>query len=223
MDAKLTLERAVDYLLPRLDTYEAAIYLFALRHGPLQGAAEVVIGFKSARGKMAFGIGEHGKPMSEGTAYRKLASLATKGCVKVISSERSGTRLQVFLPHEIPGVVPPDPQETAIDWDTIDFFASHEHRALIVAREGARCFYCRAAISDANYVIEHIVSRPEGDGSYRNVVAACRRCNNRKGDQRADDFLRSLFRDGYLSDGEFEERMSALDAVRTGQLRPPAV
>ncbi len=67
MNAKQTLEDVVDYLAPRLDTYEAAIYLYALRHGPLQGAAELVIGFKSARAKMAFGIGEHGKPMSEGT------------------------------------------------------------------------------------------------------------------------------------------------------------
>ena len=223
MDPKQLLEQVVDHLLPRLDTYEAAIYLYALRHGPLQGAAETVIGFKSARAKMAFGIGEHGKPMSEGTCYKKLASLESKGCVRIISSERSGTRLSVLLPVEIPGVVPADRTATPVDWESVDFFASPEHRSMIVAREAGRCFYCRATISDANYVIEHIVSRPDGDGSYRNVVAACRRCNNRKGDRQAEDFFRTLFRDGYLSDAEFEDRLAALVAVTTGQLRPPAV
>ncbi len=47
-----------DWLAPRLDTYEQAIYLYILRHGPLQGLDAVVIGFKSARKKMAFGIGD---------------------------------------------------------------------------------------------------------------------------------------------------------------------
>ncbi|CAN5411592.1 hypothetical protein BH09GEM1_BH09GEM1_46020 [soil metagenome] len=223
MDAKQTLEDVVDYLAPRLDTYETAIYLYALRHGPLQGITELVIGFKSARTKMAFGIGEHGKPMSEGTCYKKLASLAEKGCLEILSSERSGTRIRVFLPSEIGGVIPEQRDATSIDWEIVDFFAETEHRALILAREGSRCFYCRASVTDANYVIEHIVSRPEGNGTYRNVVAACRRCNNRKGSVPADNFLRTLYRDGFLSDTELEERLTSLQAVQSGQLRPPAV
>jgi len=223
MDAKQTLEEVVDHLLPRLDTYEAAIYLYALRHGPLQGAPELVIGFKSARREMAFGIGERGKPMSEGTCYKKLGTLADKGRVRVLSSERAGTRIRVLLPAEIDGVIPVTNASETIDWESVDFFAAPEHRALIVAREAGRCFYCRATISDANYVIEHIVSHPDGDGSYRNVVAACRRCNNRKSGTQADDFLRTLFREGFLSDTDLKERLSALEAVTTGRLRPPAV
>lgn len=67
MDAKIVLEEFQDYLAPTLDTYEQAVYLYILRHGRLQGKTEVTIGFKSARKKMALGIGENGKPMSEGT------------------------------------------------------------------------------------------------------------------------------------------------------------
>lgn len=223
MDVKQILEEFVDFLAPRLDTYEVAIYLYALRHGPLQGSSELVIGFKSARAKMAFGIGEHGKPMSEGTAYKKLASLAAKGCLQVISSERSGSRIRVFLPHEIAGLIPEKRGPVQIDWETVDFFAEAEHRSLILKREGGRCFYCRTAITEANYVLEHIVSRPEGNGSYRNVVAACRRCNNRKGSIPADDFLRTLFRQELLSGEEFAEGVASLQAVTTGELRPPAV
>ena len=67
MEVKITFEEFQDYLAPTLDTYEQAVYLYILRHGRLQGKAEVTIGFKYARKKMALGIGENGKPMSEGT------------------------------------------------------------------------------------------------------------------------------------------------------------
>src|SRR6266542_5824780 len=106
MDIKALLEDFQDYLAPKLDTYEQAVYLYALRHSRLQGQAETVIGFKSARRKMAMGIGEKGKPMSEGTAYEKLRSLQTKGCLQILDSERDGTRLHVLLPREIPGLIP---------------------------------------------------------------------------------------------------------------------
>jgi hypothetical protein len=57
MDAKATLEEFLDFLAPKLDVYEQAIYLYILRHGRLQGREEVTIGFKSARLRMALGIG----------------------------------------------------------------------------------------------------------------------------------------------------------------------
>ena len=105
-----------DWLAPRLDTYEQAIYLYILRHGPLQGLDAVVIGFKSARKKMAFGIGEHGKPMSEGSVYKKLTSLAQKGAVTIVGSERDGTRVRLLLPSHIPGLIPgPGPLGTVAE------------------------------------------------------------------------------------------------------------
>ena len=60
-----------DYLAPRLDTYEQAIYLYVFRHSRLIGADEVVLGFKSVRNRMATGIGEKGKPMAENTCVRE--------------------------------------------------------------------------------------------------------------------------------------------------------
>lgn len=78
MDAKIVLEEFHDHLAPKLDTYEQAIYLYLLRHSRLQGVEEIVVGFKSARRRMALGIGEKGKPMAEGTCYEKLRSLQSK-------------------------------------------------------------------------------------------------------------------------------------------------
>ena len=50
-----------DFLAPKLDTYEQAIYLYVFRHSRLIGLDEVCIGFKSARRKIALGAGAKGE------------------------------------------------------------------------------------------------------------------------------------------------------------------
>jgi hypothetical protein len=92
-----------DYLAPKLDTYEQAIYLYVFRHSRLLEQEEVVIGFKSARKRMALGIGTRGSAMSEGSCYEKLESLVTKGYIERLATEQFGTRLRLSLPNEIAG------------------------------------------------------------------------------------------------------------------------
>jgi hypothetical protein len=95
-----------DHLAPKLDVYKQAIYLYIVRQTLAEGKREETIGFKSARRKMGFGVGKAGTPPSEGIVYEKLCSLESKGCIKVLGSERSGTRIRVVVPSEIPGLVP---------------------------------------------------------------------------------------------------------------------
>ncbi len=220
MDAKALLEDFTDYLAPQLDTYEQAIYLYVLRHGRLQGQQEVVVGFKSARRKMALGIGEKGKPMSEHTCYEKLRSLQSKGCLEILGTERSGTRLRVYLPAEVPGLVPPPAQRRELSLDELDFFEVKENRLAILEREHHRCFYCLRQLEPPNFVIEHVESRPTGGNAYWNVVASCRSCNNRKGAATAEEYLRAVYRDGLLSADDFGARRQALDALRRRELKP---
>ena len=59
-----------------------------------------------------------------------------------------------------------------------------------------------------------------GNNSYRNIVAACHKCNTRKQGSESEDFLRDLYRKGLLSESEIEGRLSALEALRNGDLRP---
>ncbi|MBI4382161.1 MAG: HNH endonuclease [candidate division NC10 bacterium] len=172
-----------DHLAPRLDTYEQAIYLYLFRHTRLVGLEEAVIGFKSARRRMACGIGEKGKPMSENTAYEKLQSLQEKGCIVILDSNREGRKIRLRLPSEISGVVVSARPAAPPDLEMQDFFDVEENRARILTGEGHRCFYCLRQLNGENYVIEHVLSRPAGDNTYRNVVAACRRCNTGKGPQ----------------------------------------
>lgn len=113
-----------DHLAPKLDTYEQAIYLYIFRHSRLLGQVDVTIGFKSARSRMATGIGENGKPMSEGTAYVKLASLQAKGCITSIRTNHTGRVLRLHLPSEIPGVIPEPVLEAKQDLEAMDFFTT---------------------------------------------------------------------------------------------------
>lgn len=220
MDLEKFIIEFQDHLAPKLDTYEQALYLYIFRHSRFIGKEEAVIGFKSARARMACGVGEKGKPMSEATAYEKLQSLESKGCIEIMASERTGRRIRLKLPEEIPGVIPQVTAAPQASLEDMDFFNVPENRALILDREGQRCFYCLRGLNRESYVIEHIVSRPNGDNSYRNVVAACRQCNNRKGNSLAEDFLRTLYRESFLSAIEFEERLSHLERLKNGDLKP---
>lgn len=221
MDARTFLCEFQDYAAPTLNTYEQAIYLYCVRHSRLIGKPEAVIGFKSARKTMAFGIGKAGTPMSEHQCYKMVRSLADKGLVEILTSERTGTRLRVMLPHEVPGLIPAEPAAATLTLEELDFFNDPENRRRILEREAHRCFYCLRAIDEESYVIEHVVSRPNGDNSYRNLVAACRQCNNRKGADGAEGFIRLLYRDGLLSADEHSERQALLRSLLAGELKPP--
>lgn len=210
-----------DHLAPRLDAYEQAIYLYIFRHSRMLGLDEVTIGFKSARSRMACGVGEKGKPMSENTAYIKLASLQEKGCLSILRTTHTGRALKLHLPREIPGVIQEAPPEVTLDLEEMDFFTVPENRLLLLKREGFRCFYTLQNLDENNFVVEHVVSRPEGNNSYRNLVAASREANNKKGATSAEDFLRRLFREGYLGEAEFQDRLHNLALLKAGELKPP--
>jgi Fe2+ or Zn2+ uptake regulation protein len=221
MDCKNFIEQFQDYLAPKLDTYEQALYLYIFRRSRLLGQDEVVIGFKSARARIACGVGEKGKPMSENTAYEKLQSLKTKGCIEIVTTERAGRRIRLRLPDEISGIIPPPAaQAPPLSIEEMDFFEIPANRILILEREEHHCFYCLHALTAENHVIEHVVSRPTGDNGYRNVVAACRECNNRKNDTGVEDYLRVLYRESFLSADELQDRLLKLGRLRNGELKP---
>jgi hypothetical protein len=210
-----------DHLAPKLDTYEQAIYLYIFRHSRFIGKDEAVIGFKSARARMATGLGVDGTPMSEGSAYKKLSSLEAKRCIEIVQTEHKGSRIRLNLPKEIEGIVPSiQSTPSEIDLEAIDFFNDPQNRLAILKRENFRCFYTLKKLELNSFVVDHVVSRPNGNNSYRNVVAASREANNRKGPTQADDFLRQMFREGLLSEQELTDRLRALDDLRAGRLKP---
>ena len=58
------------------------------------------------------------------------------------------------------------------------------------------------------------------DNSYRNVVVACCECNSRKQGRNGEDFIRVLYRNGVLSASECQDRVEAIERLRSGKLVP---
>jgi 5-methylcytosine-specific restriction endonuclease McrA len=220
VDLKEFLVQFHDFLAPQLDVYEQAIYLYLFRHSRLAGKEEVVMGFKSARARLATGVGEGGRPMSESTSHKKLESLQGKGCITIVRTSHKGRVLKVHLPSEIPGVVVLAEVAQSQDLETMDFFSVPANRALLLEREGNKCFYTLRPLTPDSFVVEHVISRPHGNNSYRNCVAASREVNNKKKASSAEDFFRRLLREGHLSDTEFADRMKALKLLKAGNLKP---
>ena len=223
MDAYEFLTQFHDYLAPKLDPYEQVIYLYVVRHSRLLGQDDVTIGIGSAAKKGVFGTGNTGDSMSPGNCRKKLRSLELKGCLTIVASEHHGFRIQAKLPCEIGGLIPPPVEHSQFDLEEINFFDDPKYRPLILEREQHKCFYCLRSIDNATYVLEHVISRPRGNNSYRNVVAGCRQCNNRKGSSTAEDFLRTLYRESFLSSSELEDRLSHLERLRAGELKPSVI
>jgi hypothetical protein len=138
-----------------------------------------------------------------------------------VQSEHKGRRIRLRLPKEIEGVIPPAIKtEIERDIEELDFFNEPQNRIAVLKRENFRCFYTLKQIDANSCVIDHVVSRPIGNNGYRNVVAASREANNRKGSRSAEEFFRILFREGFLSEQEFAERMQTLSDLRQGLLKP---
>lgn len=213
IDARRAIEEFHDHLAPRLDVYEQAVYLYLLRHSRLVGKPRVTIELKRF------------PRMGERTCAKKLASLEDKGCLELVDRKADRAAVRLLLPSEMPGLVAGAPAERSgePDLETIDFTASPRLRRLILEREGRRCFYCLKKLNESSFVTDRVAPGPGIDSSYRNVVATCRRCNNRKGESGAEDLLRVLYREGYVGADDLARRLRALGDLRAGLLRPKLV
>ena len=220
MDIKEFFIQFQDYLAPKLDAYEQAIYLYVFRHSRLVDIDEVVISFKSARTRMACGVGEAGRPMSENSAYRKLSSLQEKNCISIIRTTHKGRLIKLLLPSEMYNLIPEFTPAALVSIEEMDFFTNPNNRLLLLQRENFRCFYTLQSLDATNFVVEHVISRPLGNNSYRNLVAASREANNKKGNSSAEDFLRRMYRDGYLNEQEFLGQLEKLEQLQAGTLKP---
>ena len=109
----------------------------------------------------------------------------------------------------------------AASLEETDFLGKRPLREAIHAREGGRCFYCLRRVTAATRCIDHIVPQVRmGRNGYRNLVSSCSECNSLKGERRAEDFLRWLYREGRLESSELKERLRALEKMAAGKMRP---
>ena len=203
----------------RLSVYERAVYYHLLRHSRLEGKLRLRFSIRwlarSAR-------------LSALIARRTVRSLIAKGALRLAERSKAGHLVDVRLPEEIcslqacksatSGAAPVPGVDNLED---VDFLETRALREAIHGREGGRCFYCSRRLSPKTRCLDHVVPLAQmGGDSYRNLVSSCGECNSLKGERRAEDFARWLYREGRLTSVELSGRLRALKELASGKLRP---
>ena len=134
MNLELFIKELQDHLAPRLDTYELTIYLYIFRHSKLVGNDEFIIEFRTASKDMAKEICKADSPIADTRMRKTLRSLESKGCIDILSSERSSARVHLNLPHEIPGIVMEENNNKSSSLEEMDFLDVPENRRFILER-----------------------------------------------------------------------------------------
>jgi 5-methylcytosine-specific restriction endonuclease McrA len=210
-----------DLLIPglRLSVIERAVYSHLLRHSRLEG-----------KQRLQFSIHwlARGAGLGDSSARKGVRRLAAKGALRLAERSKRGHVIEVRLPEEVRGVRARKIAEGkaerlrgAASLEETDFLEKRSLREAIHAREGGHCFYCLRRVTTATRCIDHIIPQVRmGRNGYRNLVSSCAECNSQKGERRAQDFLRWLYREGRLESSEFKERLRALEKLASGKLRP---
>lgn len=209
------LQNIEDHLIPKLklDCWERALYYHLIRHTRLIGRDRAQFGLPSLAASTGF---------SEDTVRERIRALDKRGCIEIMERSRKGHLLRVLLPTEIDGIVPKDCSgRVDTDINEINFYSGRKHVNAIIQREQGKCFYCLRSLTADACVLDHAVPKLErGNDSFRNIVACCHECNAAKQGQSAEAFIRSRYRLNLLSEGEFVERIAALEKLKAGQLVP---
>jgi 5-methylcytosine-specific restriction endonuclease McrA len=221
LNAALIWKQLEDLLVPRLrlSVTERAVYYHLLRHSRLEGKVRLRFSIAS----LGRGTRLSGRPVRE--AVRRLAD---QGALRLVRRGKTGHVVEVRVPGEIRAarlgaatVSDRSRLPHAASLKEIDFMQTKALRQAIYSRERGRCFYCLRRLAPTVRCLDHVVPRAQlGRNSYRNLVSSCLECNSQKGEKRAEDFLRWLYRERRLTGAELAGRQRALDALSAGKLRP---
>jgi len=215
IDLIKTIKEIEDYLIPflKLDADERSLYYHLFRNTRLINKEETI--FKISIAPKNIGLSKH-------MARSRLRIMDKKGCIKIVEIRKDGLKIKVLLPDEIKDcVIEREIEIKPVDIETINFYSDPKYRATILKRENGECFYCLKKITSENYVLDHLTSQMNGgDSSYRNIVAVCYECNSKKVGKNGDDFVRSLYRDGILSQKDLEKRLATIKRIVSGEIKP---
>ncbi len=207
-----------DYLVPKLDTYEQAIYHYVFRHTYLINKKQMLYSTRSA--EIGLGTGDNKKPPSMKTRSKKLRSLEEKGAVTIIERSNKGILVELRLPEEMTGLIEKEASKN-IDMETLDFYKDRRLLPTILERENYRCFYTGKKLTEENCYLDHVVPQSKrGTNYYTNIVATCYDANSIKNDLDVDDFRRVLLREDLVSLEEFKNLKDKIVKLQEGELRP---
>ncbi len=212
LDWQKTIREIEDVLIPhyQFDIYERGMYYFLLAETRIRGLEYATIPLSRISKALS---------CSDWQSRKTIRQLADKRCIE-LEQTRKGHSVKALIPSEL-NISVPQKQKEEINIEELDFFQGREYVNEIIKRENNSCFYCLSEVSLETCELDHVVSQLNGgDNSYRNIVATCHKCNTRKQAIGSHDYLRGLYRKGMLSETEFEGRVSALEALSKGELKP---
>ena len=212
MDWISLLSQIEDSLFPKLSlsVWERAVYYHLLRQTWVLDKKNT----QCSVAGVALAVG-----ISDWKAREALRSMHAKGCIKIEDRSRVGHEVRVYLPSELN--LPTEAEQRPLDLASIDFFTGRQYLDALLARENGRCFYCLRELTRDTCELDHVNPLTDGtDNSFRNIVVSCHECNKLKQAMSGEEHLRQVFRKNLLSASEFQERLTALDALRKGDLPP---
>ena len=225
-NAELVWKQLEDQLVPRLrlSVIERTVYSHLLRHSRLEGKLRLRFSLMWLARSIC---------LSTGPVRRAVRRLVAHGALRLVQRNKTGHVAEVRLPDEIrprrnridsraAAEQAPPGFRAALNIEQVDFLHSMPLRKAIHARERGHCFYCMRRTTPMVQCLDHVVPLARsGRNSYRNLVSSCMECNSQKGERTAGDFLRRLYRERRLTAAELAARLRALDALASGNLRPP--
>jgi 5-methylcytosine-specific restriction endonuclease McrA len=84
------------------------------------------------------------------------------------------------------------------EWQRVKLEQRQELKRVAYRREGGCCFYCDKPLRYESATMDHIKPKSQGGKlEIGNIVIACFKCNNRRGDYPADMFLILMMTGGF--------------------------
>ncbi len=158
-----------------------------------------------------FIVSDQGNIMDHNTSVkRRLPDLFEHKCIAVNRQRGNANEISVHLPSDIPScrhLIEQEERDALTETDQKDerdYYNDAQRRLMILARDSNACVYCTAALSEDNFVLDHLVPVAKGGTNRKhNLVAACEICNQRRSDSEPIAFLRENYRQQLLTQGEF--------------------
>jgi len=218
------LKEVEDYLFPKMELSqrERSLYYHVLLHTRFAGKDTGLFSLPPL--STALGIAE--RSVREG-----MRILQDKGCIRIEEISRRGHLIRAFLPSEIDGLLPVTEITEPIDLGTMTEEepeptppppvrsnpvasmpppVAHSNINTLLAREAGHCFFCLRKLPQGASLGIH--------SQDKSAVVPCQDCATQKQGSTDENYLRQLYRKGFLSANELEERLQVLGNLQAAKV-----
>ncbi len=210
---------ATKYLSRLLKVRPFIMYLLLFKKAYFEEGKRIISIKLSDLGKNL--LSDFGKPMSHDVVKRGINDLVR---LKIIGKQllKPGqiNEYEVKLPSEIREVKDmikreQEKTEEVVDNSKDDFYTDPQRRVEILKREGFKCFYCLKELQIDDFYLDHLTPRSKGGQNYKsNLITSCKTCNTKKNAIEPEKFLLENYRNGLLTQEEYQVQKDKLTKVR---------